>query len=315
MKITLSLIIITIILSIASLFIGAYDVNWAEIFSGDFTDIFILVESRLPRLLAVLTTGMSLAVAGLIMQALTGNKFVSPTTAGVSSFSSLGVVIALLFTSNYAIRVSLSFGITIIGSLMFIYLIQKIKYKDKVMIPLIGMMLGACISALTSYLTLKFDMSQAVSGWLQGSFTKILKGNYELLFLSIPAIFVAYLYTSKFTIVGMGDEFSVNLGVNPKLITFVGLVIVSLISASVVVTVGEIGFVGLIIPNVISLIKGDNLRKTIFDTILLGGAFLLGSDIIARIIIFPYEISVGVVVSIIGCIVFFGLLYVNRRRI
>ena len=249
------------------------------------------------------------------MQSLTGNKFVSPTTAGVSSFSSLGVVIALIFTKNYFARLTLSFLVTVIGSVLFIILMQKIKYKDRVMIPLIGMMLGGAVAALTSYLTLKFDMSQAVSGWLQGSFTKILRGNYEILYLTIPATVLAFIYANKFTIVGMGDEFSINLGVNPKLITFIGLLLVSLITASVVVTVGEIAFVGLIIPNVISLIKGDNIRRSIFDTLLLGGAFLLGSDILARLIIYPYEISVGVIVSIIGCLLFFGILYVNRRRI
>ncbi len=315
MKTSIILIIITIFLSIISIFIGAYNIEWANIFKGDFSDLFILIDSRLPRMLAVLTTGMSLAVAGLIMQALTGNKFVSPTTAGVSSFSSLGVVIALIFTKSYMARLSISFVITIVGSLLFVYLIQKIKYKDRVMIPLIGMMLGACISAFTSYLSLKFDMSQAVSGWLQGSFTNILRGNYEILYLTIPAIIVSFIYASKFTIVGMGDEFSINLGLNPKLITFIGLVLVSIISASVVVTVGEIGFVGLIIPNVIFLLKGDNLKKSILDTMFLGGAFLMGADIIARLVIFPYEISVGVVVSIIGCILFFGILYINRRRI
>lgn len=315
MRITLSLLIGTIILAIISLFIGAYNLDWQLIFKGDFSDIYILLESRIPRMLAVLTAGMGLAVAGLIMQALTGNKFVSPTTAGVSSFSSLGVVIALLFTKNYLARVSLSFLITIIGSLLFIFLIQKIKYKDKVMIPLIGMMIGGCVSAFTSYLSLKYDMSQIVSGWLQGSFSHILKGNYELLFLTIPGIIVAYFYATKFTIVGMGDEFSINLGVNPRLVTFIGLVIVSLISASIVVTVGEIGFVGLIIPNLISLLKGDNVKKSIFSVLLLGGSFLLASDIIARLIIFPYEMSVGVIVSIVGCALFFVILYLNRRRI
>lgn len=315
MRITIVLIITTLILSIISVFIGAYNVNWGAIFHGDLSDLFILIDSRLPRLLAVLTTGMSLAVAGLIMQSLTGNKFVSPTTAGVSSFSSLGVVIALIFTKNYFARLTLSFLVTVIGSVLFIILMQKIKYKDRVMIPLIGMMLGGAVAALTSYLTLKFDMSQAVSGWLQGSFTKILRGNYEILYLTIPATVLAFIYANKFTIVGMGDEFSINLGVNPKFITFIGLLLVSLITASVVVTVGEIAFVGLIIPNVISLIKGDNIRRSIFDTLLLGGAFLLGSDILARLIIYPYEISVGVIVSIIGCLLFFGILYVNRRRI
>lgn len=315
MKATIILIIATIFLAIISLFIGAYDIDWSAIFNGNYSDLFIIIESRLPRMLAVITTGMSLAVAGLIMQSLTGNKFVSPTTAGVSSFSTLGVVIALIFTKSYSARLVTSFLITMAGSLLFVSLIQKIKYKDKVMIPLIGMMLGACISALTSFITLKLDMSQAVSGWLQGSFAKILKGNYEILFLTIPAILISVIYSSKFTIVGMGDEFSINLGLNPKVITFIGLAIVSIISASVVVAVGEIGFVGLIIPNIISLIKGDNIKKTILDTMLLGGVFLLASDIIARLVIYPYEVSVGIVVSIIGCILFFGLLYINRRRV
>lgn len=112
----------------------------------------------------------------------------------------------------------------------------------------------------------------------------------------------------------MGEDFSKNLGLNYNKIINLGLIIVSLISSVVVITVGKIPFLGLIIPNIVSIYKGDNLKNSLYDTALLGAVFLLSCDILGRIILYPYEISIGLVVGVIGSAIFLYLLIRGNRH-
>jgi iron complex transport system permease protein len=139
----------------------------------------------------------------------------------------------------------------------------------------------------------------------------IMQGRYELLYLSIPLVVAAYLYANRFTVAGMGEEFSVNLGLNYKRVVNIGLVIVALVSAIVMLTVGNIPFLGLIIPNIVTIYQGDNLKKNLSHTALLGAVFVLACDILGRIIIYPFEISIGLTVGVIGSGIF---LYLLLRR-
>jgi iron complex transport system permease protein len=147
---------------------------------------------------------------------------------------------------------------------------------------------------------------------MMGDFSGILQGRYELIYLSLPAIVITYLYANKFTVIGMGEEFSKNLGLNYNSIMNIGLFCVSLTVSSVVITAGAIPFLGLIIPNVVSLIFGDNLKKTLPLVALTGAIFLLICDVFGRIIIYPYEVPIGVTVSIFGAIIFLFLLWKRR---
>ena len=133
-----------------------------------------------------------------------------------------------------------------------------------------------------------------------------------MIYLSLPAIAITYLYANKFTVIGMGEDFSRNLGLNYKAIMNVGLFCVSLTVSSVVITAGAIPFLGLIVPNVVSLMFGDNLKKTLPLVALSGAIFLLVCDIVGRIVIYPYEIPIGVTVSIIGAVIF--LILILRKR-
>ncbi len=138
-----------------------------------------------------------------------------------------------------------------------------------------------------------------------------MKGNYELLYLSIPLVFIAFLYANKFTIAGMGEDFSANLGLNHKWVVNVGLTIIALITSVIIITVGSIPFIGLIVPNVVSMYLGDNLKRGLWHTALMGALFLLACDVIGRIVIYPYEVSIGLTVGVIGSIIF---LYMLMRR-
>ena len=172
-------------------------------------------------------------------------------------------------------------------------------------------MFGNIIGAMTDFIAYKYDMSQNVTAWMQGDFSMILKGNYEILYITIPMIILAYVYANRFTVAGMGEDFATNLGLNYKKVVNLGLIIVSLVTVCVVVTAGNIPYIGLIVPNIVSLYMGDNIRESIWHTGLFGAIFVLVCDIFGRVIIYPYEISIGLTVGVIGSITF---LYLILRR-
>ena len=136
----------------------------------------------------------------------------------------------------------------------------------------------------------------------------IIRGRYEIIFLIAPLVVIAFIYSNHFNIVGMGEDFSNNLGVNYKVILFFGLGICSLITASIVVTVGSISYIGLIVPNIISMFRGDKIRGSMLDTALFGACFVLICDMLGRIIIFPYELPIELIVGVVGSIIFIILM-------
>lgn len=300
------LFIILIILSIISLFVGVTNISVNDILSFNIDKIQILLISRLPRLIAIIVAGVGLSISGLIMQQISKNKFVSPTTAATADFAKLGILFCIMIIPGATImqKMIISFIFAGLGTILFMKMIKAIKIKNIIFVPLIGMMLGKIIGAITTFFAYKYDLVQNISSWMEGDMSLIMKGSYELLYLSIPMVIIAFLYANKFTIVGMGEDFAINLGVNYNFVVNVGLAIVSLICAVTIITVGNIPFLGLIIPNIISLYSGDNLKKTLYHTALLGPIFLLACDILGRFIIFPFEMSISLTVGVIGSIIF-----------
>ena len=297
-------------LSAVSLFIGVLDVELSGLLSGDGEQWRIFLISRLPRLLAILCTGIGMSVAGLIMQQLCMNKFVSPTTGATISSAQLGILIALLFMPGSTLwsRAVFAFAAAVLGTWIFVWFIQRIQFKDVVMVPLVGIMFGNVISGVTNFLAYKYEMTQALSTWLVGHFSLVLRGRYELVYLAVPLVILAFVFANHFNIVGMGRDFSKNLGVHYNLVLFLGLSIAAMITAAVVVVVGSISYIGLIVPNVVAMFKGDKIRGTLVDTALFGAIFVLGCDMLARVVIAPYELPIELIVGIIGSVIFIGLL-------
>ncbi len=313
--ITIGLAVSLLILSILSLFIGVIDLDTLSLLSGDVWQLRIFIISRLPRLLALLCTGIGMSVAGLIMQQLCMNKFVSPTTGATISSAQFGILLALLFMPDSTLwgRALFAFAAAVAGTWGFVWFIQRIQFKDVVMVPLVGIMFSNIIGGITNFLAYKFEMTQALSTWLTGHFSLVLKGRYELVYLAVPLVILAFLYANHFNIVGMGRDFSKNLGVNYNVILFMGLTIAAMITASVVVVVGAVSYIGLIVPNVVSLFKGDNIRGTLADTALFGALFVLVCDMAGRIVIAPYELPIELIIGIIGSILFIMLLFYRLR--
>ncbi|MDY0410395.1 ABC transporter permease [Virgibacillus soli] len=309
------LVIALIILSITSLFIGVVDVSIVDIFNLTEDQREIVWVSRFPRLVSILIAGMSMSICGLIMQQLSRNRFVSPTTAGTLDAARLGILISLMvFTTASPIQKMLvSFAFALLGTFAFMKILEKVKFKDAVFIPLIGLMFGNIITSISTFIAYKNDLIQNMTSWMQGDFSMIMSGNYELIYISIPILIIAFLYANKFTIAGMGEDFAKNLGLNYRQVVNIGLVIVALVTASVVLTVGVIPFLGLIIPNIVTIYQGDHLKNSLIHTALIGALFVLLCDIIGRVIIYPYEIPISLTVGVIGSGIFIYLLLRRKR--
>ncbi len=124
----------------------------------------------------------------------------------------------------------------------------------------------------------------------------------------MPLVILAFVFANHFNIVGMGKDFSKNLGVHYNFVLFLGLSIAAMITASVVVVVGSISYIGLIVPNLVAMFKGDKIRGTLVDTALFGAIFVLVCDMIGRAIISPYELPIELIIGIVGSIVFIAML-------
>ncbi len=307
-------ILLLVGLGFYSLFVGVFEIPLDEVFDSESIYQEILLVSRLPRLLSILIAGSSLAIAGLIMQCITCNRFVSPTTAGTMEWSKLGIMVAILYFPDASpmLRIAAAFVVSLIGTGVFLYIINRIQSRSIILVPLVGIMLGALVSAVASYLAYEYDVVQNVSSWLQGSFALVIEGNYEILYNSVPFMLLAYFYADRFTIAGMGRGITVTLGLNHANIVRIGLVIVAITTATSIVAVGHIPFIGLIVPNLVSMLRGDSVKNTLFDTAWLGAMLVLVCDLAGRLLIMPYEIPVGVILSVIGSVIFLLMLF-NKR--
>lgn len=314
---TAILSVMLVILSSLSLFIGVIDIDLNTLLSGgDGMELKVFLLARLPRLLAILCTGVGMSVAGLIMQQLCMNKFVSPSTGATIQSAQFGILLSLVFIPTLGLwgRVVLAFAMAVLGTWVFVWFIQRIQFKNTVLVPLIGIMFGNVLGGVTNFIAYKYEVTQQLSTYFVGSFALIIKGNYELVWLALPLVVVAFIFANHFNIVGMGRDFSQNLGVNYKLVLFLGLTISAMITASVVTVVGQISYIGLIIPNIVAMFKGDKIRGTLVDTALLGALFVLVCDMIARTVILPYELPIELIVGIIGSLMFIAMLIYKLKH-
>lgn len=309
------LILLFIVLSLASLFIGVKNISVFNLFTLSEEEMMVLLLSRVPRLIAILIAGIGMSVSGLIVQHISLNKFVSPTTMGTLDATKMGILFSMILFPMAGVytKMFFSFAIALTASAIFLKIASKIKYNSLIFVPLVGIVFGNIISAIATFFAYKYNVVQNMEGWLIGDFSSIIKGNYEVLYIGIPAVIICYMFANKFTIVGLGENTAKSLGLNPKTISYLGLTCVSITSTVVVLTVGVIPFLGLIIPNIVSLLYGDNLKKTLFITAMGGALFLLVCDIISRLLIFPYEIPIGLTVSIIGGVIFLLLILKKRQ--
>jgi iron complex transport system permease protein len=212
-------------------------------------------------------------------------------------------------------KMLISAAFALAGTALFLAILRRIPLRSVLIVPLIGIMLGGVINAITAFLAYRYDFMQAMGAWTSGDFSTVLRGRYEVLWAAFALTIAAYIAADRFTLAGMGEDFATNLGLAYRRVVRFGLVIVSMVTASVVVTAGVVPFVGLIVPNLVSMIAGDSLRRTMPWIALSGAALVLVCDMIGRVVNAPYEIPVGSVLGIVGSIFFLYLLLRNRARV
>ncbi|EDM67801.1 catechol siderophore ABC transporter, permease protein [Moritella sp. PE36] len=290
------------------------DLSLSAILAGDTDAIELLLISRLPRLLAILLSGAGLSIAGLIMQQISQNRFASPSTSGTIECAMLGYVLSLVFL-GHGDSLLLIFGMAIAGTLLFIQFIHRIQFKNAIYVPLIGIIFGNVVSSAATFIAYKYDAVQNLSAWTVANFASILQGNYELLYIALPISIISYWYATRLSAVGMGKDFATNIGLNYKQVLFIGILLVSVMSASVVMIVGQLPFLGLIVPNLVAQFYGDNLRKNIPLTAIIGAILILLCDVIGRVIIFPYEIPISMIISMLGGTVFIFFIVKGKQNV
>ena len=175
------------------------------------------------------------------------------------------------------------------------------------------LMYGCVLSAAAEFYAYKNNLLQNVQGWLLGDFSRVVQGHYELLYVLVPVIILSYVFANRFTVVGMGQQMAASLGVSYKTTVAIGLMLVSVTVAATVITVGSIPFIGLVIPNLVAIKYGEHLARTLPVVALGGACLLLGCDITGRLLIYPFEIPIGLTAGAVGGIVFLLLILRGLR--
>lgn len=300
----LIILILFLILVPVSLMVGAYTITLGDLIAGDDTAWTVFLSSRIPRTAAIIVSAAGLSVAGLLMQAISRNKFMSPATSGATDAAAFGMLMAMIFLGGQSVTLQLvvSFVFALVATILFTSVINRLQIKEVVYIPLLGMMYGGLISAISATLAFRFEAGQLVGAISLASFSRL--GSFEMVYIVIIPLIFAVIYATKFSIIGMGQDFSKNLGINYNRVVFLGLVIVAMVSAATFVAVGPLPFIGLIIPNMATSFYGDNLKKSIVDLMLFGAVFVLICDLLSRLLIHPFEINITLTISVIGGVIF-----------
>lgn len=307
------LLLVFVVISLSSLFVGVGNLSFMGLLNGDAESWNLLFTSRVPRLVAVLLAGGGLSIAGLIMQQVSQNRFAAPSTSGTIECAMLGYVLSLVIFGD-GNNLWLIFAVAMAGTLVFVQFIQRIQFKNAIFVPLVGIIFGNVVSSAATFIAYKYDAVQNLSGWTVANFANLLKGNYEMLYIAFPVAIFSYLYAARISAVGMGKDFAVNLGLNYQQVLVIGVCLVSVMSATVVMIVGELPFLGLIVPNIVSYYYGDNLRLNIPRTAVFGALLVLLCDLLSRLIIFPYEVPISMIISIFGGAAFIALILRGQRH-
>ena len=308
-KLVIGIAVVALLL-VASLFVGVYDIFGAE--GG--TEMFSI--TRIPRTVALVLAGAAMAMCGLIMQLMTQNRFVEPTTTGTTEWAGLGLILVMVMVPDAGLltRMSVAIVFSFVGTLVFFLFLRKVTLRSSLIVPIIGIMLGAVVGAVSTFVALEFDALQNLGVWFAGSFTSVLRGSYEVLWIVLLVGIAVFLVADRLTVIGLGEDVATNVGVNYQRVLLLGTGLVAIATGVVTVVVGNLPFLGLIVPNVISMIRGDDLRSNLPWVCLLGIAIVTVCDLIGRTIIMPFEVPVSLILGIVGAVVFIALLLRQRRH-
>lgn len=273
--------------------------------------------TRFPRTISLLLAGASMAMCGLVMQLITQNKFVEPTTTGTTEWASLGLLCAYVFIPDVGImpRMILSIIFAFGGTMVFFAFLRRVTLRSSVIVPIVGMMLGAVVSSITTFFALKTQMLQSLGTWFQGSFSMVEAGRYEPLWVVLFSAIAVFFLADRLTVAGLGQEIATSLGINYNRIVILGTAVIALTCGVITVVIGHIPFLGLVVPNIVSLNRGDDLRSNLPWVCLFGAGIIMACDLVSRTLISPFEIPVSLILGTLGAFVFIALILKQRRRL
>lgn len=296
---TLSIIIVVGLL-VLSLFTGEYSLTK----HADGWDMFGI--TRVPRTIALVLAGAAMAMSGLVMQLLTQNRFVEPSTTGTTEWAGLGLLLVLFFYPEASILGKMMAAVlaAFIGTVIFFLFLRRVSLRSSLIVPIVGIMLGAVVSAVSTFFAVATGMLETLTVWFAGSFTAAIRGQYEVLWIVTIVLIGVFVAADRITVAGLGEDVATNVGVNYNRMLLIGTIFVALAAGVVTVAVGNLPFLGLIVPNIVSMIRGDDLRSNLPWVCLLGIGIVTVCDLIGRTIISPFEVPVSVILGVIGATVF-----------
>ena len=302
-------VVLVLALLAASLMVGQYDILGSE----DGWEMFR--ATRVPRTIALVLAGAAMAMSGLIMQMLTQNRFVEPTTTGTTEWAGLGLLASFLLFPDGSVmtRMLLAVGAAFIGTMVFFAFLRRVTLRSSLVVPIVGIMLGAVVSAVSTFIALQTDLLQSLGVWFAGSFTSVIAGQYEILWVVLLVVVAVFFYADRLTAAGLGEDIATNIGLNYNRIVLVGTSLVAVATGVVTVVVGNLPFLGLIVPNIVSMLHGDDLRSNLPWVCLTGIGVVTLCDLLGRIVIAPFEMPVSVILGVVGAAVFIALI-VKRSR-
>ena len=308
-KLLLGLAVVAVLL-VLSLLTGVYDIFGAE----DGGEMFAI--TRVPRTIALVLAGAAMAMSGLVMQLLTQNRFVEPTTTGTTEWAGLGLLAVTILVpgASIASRMVGAVVAAFVGTMFFFLFLRRVSLRSSLIVPIVGIMLGAVVGSVSTFIALQTDMLQNLGIWFAGSFTSVLRGHYEPLWIVAVVVVVVFVAADRFTVAGLGEEIATNVGLNYNRVVLLGTGLIAVASGVVTVVVGNLPFLGLIVPNVVSMFRGDDLRSNLPWVCLLGVAVVAACDLVGRTVIAPFEVPVSLVLGVVGAAVFVLLILRQRRR-
>ena len=305
----------------ASLCFGSAEISlWdalAELAAGrvDSPDARILLYLRLPRAVGALLSGGALALAGVLIQAVLLNPMAAPNIIGVNAGAGLGVALILAFAPSAVMLLPLAAFLGAVAACLCIYAIASRTGADRTTVVLVGIAVSAILNAgINTVKTLfpdsVYDADSFMIGGLGGvTFSRL----WPAVIAIVGALLCALFFARDADVLSLGDDAARSLGMNVKRIRFLLLALASVLAGSAVSIAGLLGFVGLVVPHVCRHIVGQNHRWLMPVSVVSGSVFVLVCDLLCRVLFAPYEVPVGILLSLIGGPFFVILILTGRR--
>jgi iron complex transport system permease protein len=310
------------------IFVGTHDISIIKVIAGwggepgQNIDYDIFVRVRLPRVILAALVGAALAASGVVLQAILRNPLAEPYILGISSGAGLGVITAVLFGIDWQLwggsPLAVMAFLFALGTVWLVWLIGHLAGgSNQTSLLLAGVVVNAFFAAVIMLMTWLSKSQQLYTTilWLMGSITE---KDFPTLLASaifiIAGICCLFVICQKLNVLTFGGHQAQSLGVNPRAITLVAFALASFITAVAVGLSGLVGFVGLVVPHAVRLVFGPDHRQLLPISALVGAAFVVVCDTVARTIIAPAQLPVGVITAIIGGPVFLLLLAGYSRK-